>query len=160
MGRGAGRAAAALAAAWLVSGCATSGRVDVGRRIEVEDRWYGHAYRQDGERISRFRVGLALSHTAEGNRVHSAAVWAFNGALLLGGAVGCAIAATQTSGATSLALVGGAVAATAGSGWLFSRADVQLADTVRHHGATLGAARAPAPRPPRQVLFPALALEF
>jgi hypothetical protein len=125
----------ALAVAWALAGCAT-GRVDLSRPIDVDRRWYGYSYEQDGRRIGRCSLALDLYETPDGRRpAWSAGNYAMNGLLFLGGSVGAAIAASGTSGRTSAALLGASAVSLLVSVFAFHRADQRVADAVSAHNA-------------------------
>src|SRR5574337_57030 len=116
----------ALVLACAHAGCAT-GRPDLGRRIDSERHWYGYSYTQDGEHLGRYRLGLALYQTPEGqDPAWSAGTYAMNGLLFLGGSIGAGMAASQASGGTSAALVGASVACLLVAAFDLRRADQRI----------------------------------
>lgn len=136
-GREARTRSVSLAIAVAVAGCA-SPRVDVGRPIAVQDHWYGHTYEQRGEPVGRCRVGFALYSMPETRApAWSAATYATNGVLFLGGSIGAGLAASQTSRGTSAALIGVSGASLLVSAFLFHRADARLAEAVGRNNARL-----------------------
>lgn len=136
-GRRAGMRRTALAVVWAVAGCAT-GRVDLNRQIDVDRRWYGHSYEQDGRRIGRCNLALELYETPEGRRpAWSAGNYAMNGLLFLGASVGAGIAASGTSGRTSAALLGASAVSLLVSVFAFHRADQRVADAASAHNASV-----------------------
>jgi hypothetical protein len=122
--------------ACALAGCATGRRADLGRPIDIEPRWYGHSYEQDGERIGRCRLALALYETPEGRApIWSAGTYAINGLLFVGGSIGAGMAASVTSSQTSVALVGVSAASALFAAFLLHRADGRIADAVCRHNA-------------------------